>query len=1723
MRQAWKRSVLKLLRKSTLTTVSLLASLGFWLSYSVSEAQTERTGSDYDKANYSYLDHPCDPYYVGRDFPKLPAPAWVGDSEVDAVVVLAIDDMRDTAHYERFLRPIIDRLKKNDSAAGMSIMTNQVSPDDPQLQKWLSEGVTIDVHTIDHPCPCLQGGDLATAKSTYDRCVELMAKIPGNNPVAFRMPCCDSLNTPSPRFFAEVLHKRTPDGKFLQADSSVFMEYTPQDTSIPNHLILEANGESRFRKYLPFESFVNTITDYPYPYIIGRMSWQFPCMVPSDWEAQNLHRPNNPKTVEDWKAALDITVMKQGTMNLVFHPHNWIRSEQVVELIDYAEQKYGKRVKFLSFHEALSRINHNLLRDNPVRAQDGADNGVRLLDLNLDGFMDVVVGNEQAKLTRLWNPKTKSFQDTVSPFSTQKKGTFGESEFALARFGSLHETGVVALAKSTAAEEGVEVWSWSEAGWKRASSIETGLMSNDLVKQLSKRATLDWIQWRDLNHNGSSELLIFDPVTKRNGVYAMSSESSGLARIAELPDWVELFPGEGTDNGFRFIDFDNDGWDDVVLSNEEEFSAALYSPTANAWSVELRKGKRGEANAIPAISRNGTNNGAWFHSRHLWVQNEDTHRLPNLVDRLSFSDLVANVADRKNVSMPLPLEPKQALKTIRLENEQLRVEIVAHEPQTEDPVAFDWGLDGSLWVAEMSDYPLGVDGKGKPGGRVRILRDLDRDGFYEKSTLFLADVPYPNGIKVWRDGVLVMAVPDVLFLKDTNGDDVADVKEVLFRGFAQGNQQHRANGLRYGWNHRLYVANGDSGGEIESIKTGQRMSIRGRDLWIDPDTGAMGTTTGQTQFGRFRDRNGDWYGSNNANPFWRYELEDEFIQRNPYVRSTNAIEQVLREPGQGAVLPTSSLLQRFNDLHTANRFTSCCGPEFYQDLIWGDEYRDSVFVCEPVHNLVHRSKPEGDLRDFHRAISHAEFMTSSDNWFRPVMARTGPDGSVWVADMYRLVIEHPEWIPQDWQERLELRSGADRGRIYRIGLKPLREDLASLTELQESRGADLAAKLLSTNGWIRDMAQQKILWEQDQEAITELEKLLDARNPLPTRTQALWTLRACGKLTVPQAAAALQDRELRLQAIYASRELLRDSAELRSTIGQLASEADYRVALRANFMLGEFPAETAANAIATSLSLEDGRLRSAALSSINRENATAVFSSLAKSERKIELEVVDAVIASVLGFRGESEVAAVLEAALPKEESTSLASFIATLDVIRRRGFDVPEDYRAKIEQLVEKGRSILKEHQKQDRSLLLDQVRLWGVVGKLSDADVELLAELLAPEQDPVVRETALESLGKSNSVSVPKSLLAKWSSLLPSTRNQVFAQLVQRPSWARELVEGVRDGRLPVNQVSPAQIAALKNHTDLKVREGANALEAIKTTPRQELVDSWLAQPTPESDPVRGRQLFEKNCSACHKIGELGSPVGPDLLGLTDKSRKALVTAILDPNKAVEDKYLSVVVEKLDGQQIAGLVAQETSASITIYTADGKQIEIPRGDIETIGAHNTSFMPEGLEKQVDFQSVHDIIAFVVSNRPKSKEFRGNKPEVVVANLSGTFIAEARSAQIYGSTLVFEPLYGNLGWWTSADDLAIWTLEVKKGGRFEVELDYACDNGAAGGMFEIVVNGARVEGKVDGTGSWDNYKTIRVGEIDLPEGNIELTMQGVEELKSPLIDLRSIRVKRKN
>jgi putative membrane-bound dehydrogenase-like protein len=1169
----------------------------------------------------AYLDSD-DPFYPGRDFPKLITPQWVGEEDVDAVVILSIDDMRETPKYETFLRPILNRLKQIDGRAPVSIMVNTISPTNAQLQSWLKEGVSLECHTIGHPCPLCQRGDFHAASTNYHACVDLLNAIPGNKPVAFRMPCCDSMNSPSPRFYSEIFNRTSAQGNFLGIDSSVMVVLTTNDTSLPRELVLDADGRERFRKYLPTQtnattrvsmgSFATIIEDYPYPYVIGKTGWEFPCIVPSDWEANNLHAPNNPRTVEDWQRALDAIVLKQGVMTVVFHPHGWIKSEQMVEFIDYAATKYGRRVKFLNFKEAQERLNKNVgeLRTSKPRG----DNGVRLVDMNNDGYLDVIEATDiYRRFTRVWQPtltrkgywSEKSFPYRLSHASAQF-GILSSNSFpAVLWFGGMFDS----QGESSHSFNGQE-WQYQRNQFLAPEVLKDmyrGFPTNPPTPTTPNPWASDrGVRLRDLDHDGVCELIFGFPYYSAVGKW----ESNRWRKLDyTLPPGTSIVDAQGRDAGLRFVDVDGDGYDDVLFSNHERYSLHLFRKDSRdlrlkpGWSDEIISGTRSNAltDPIPPIVRDGTNrnNGVWFARSTMWIQNEDTAHLPDKVDRRTFKQLL-------ELGNPPPLSPEASLKTMRA-RPGFKIELVASEPLIRDPIAFDWSADGRLWVLEMSDYPLGVDGQGAPGGRLRVLTDTNGDGRYDEAVTFLDQLSCPEGMHCWRNGAIVIAGKDLFYAEDTNGDGAADVREVLFTGFSEGNQQHRANGFTYGLDGWLYGANGESDGMVRAVGgtssiSNAAVNIRGQDFRFDADRRLFEAIGGRSQFGLYRDDFGNWFGNNNSVWLWHHFFPVPYLSRNPLLPLKTTRRTLANYPNATRCFPISRTLSRFNDPYAANHVTSANSPVPYRDDLFGPQFSRSIFISEPVHNLVHRQVLEVDGVTFksRRAPeeTNSEFLASSDNWFRPTMLATGPDGALYVADMYRLVIEHPQWIPMEMQKRLDLRAGADKGRIYRV--LPENAPRKTIPNLAKLSAPELVAALDSPNGWQRDTVQRLLLERGDRSGANQLEALAKSARDPRVRLQALWILSGLKVLRSESLLSALQDQSdaVKEQAIKLSERF--NEAPIADALLKFVSNASPRLRYQLAFTLGELSDARAPEALLKLLQDADENIRNAALSSAPR-------------------------------------------------------------------------------------------------------------------------------------------------------------------------------------------------------------------------------------------------------------------------------------------------------------------------------------------------------------------------------------------------------------------------------------------------------------------------------------------------------------------------------------------
>lgn len=944
--------------------------------------------------------------------------------------------------------------------------------------------------------------------------------------------------------------------------------------------------------------------------------------------------------------------------------------------------------------------------------------------------------------------------------------------------------------------------------------------------------------------------------------------------------------------------------------------------------------------------------------------------------------------------------PEASLKALHLPA-GFEARIVAAEPLVLDPVAFDWDAKGRLWVVEMADYPLGLDNAGAKGGRIRVLDDRDGDGMYDHSSLFAGDLNFPNGLITWRDGVIVTAAPDILYLEDTTGDGIADKREVLYTGLSEGNEQLRANGLRWGLDNWIHVAAGGHHGKhgadtkLRSTRAGTETLVGSRDFRIRPDTGEVEAQSGPTQFGRNRDNWGHWFGTQNSHPLWHYVLPDHYLKRNPHFAAPEGRVQL---PGGSnpPVFAASPPEKRFHSFQQAGRYTSACGGMIYRDSHLFPEVQTMAFIAEPFHNLVQQLelKPDGVTFSAQRIGGEKgpDFFASEDRWCRPVMIRTGPDGALWIADMYRYMIEHPHWLPEEGKAELlpHYRLGDDRGRIYRVSRagtapRPV-PDLASLD------AGGLVEQFNSPNGWVRDKAQQLLFWRGESPELTgALQELaLKAPDPL-ARLHALCALDGFGKLgesTEALAAAldhshpGLRENALRLAESVEDPDILMKSLAL-------ATDPDKKVRLQLAFSLGQSKQPEAGKALAALLNQHGGDpfLAAAVLSSALphlrqlAEAATpeARLSLLPMALAAGDREAIARLVAPAFDFEGKSP---------DNTPAARWRGFEAFLEELEARNLD-PETLR--------------KNSTADSLSGLLGQTdRLFAeATARMNEAAAPLPEHLAAAAllaRNPPSRGRALAFLSAklasasnteewpailaafaaTGDASLPDLVLKPWSQLSPEQRGLTLGTLMTRPAWTAALLAALESGTLRPADFDPTRRMQLLNHSDKALKEKAAGLFNLAASPgRADLLARYQPAISLTGDAAKGHLIYRRACAACHQRGGEGLAVGPRLETVIDHPAEKILTNILDPNLDIQPGFHAYSATLKNGGQLFGLLAAESAASLTFKTLDAKTHAVRRDEIAGLQSTNLSLMPEGLEAAITVEEMADLIAFLRRKAP--------------------------------------------------------------------------------------------------------------------------------------------------
>lgn len=958
------------------------------------------------------------------------------------------------------------------------------------------------------------------------------------------------------------------------------------------------------------------------------------------------------------------------------------------------------------------------------------------------------------------------------------------------------------------------------------------------------------------------------------------------------------------------------------------------------------------------------------------------------------------------------------------------VELVAAEPLIVDPVAIDFGPDGKLWVVEMHDYPSGLDGNWQPGGRVKFLSDTNSDGRYDVATVFLDGIPFPTGLMAWRKGVLVCAAPDILYAEDVTGDGRADKVEKLFTGFITDNYQARVNGLSLGLDNWIYGANGLRGGEITGVLGGQTVNLSGRDFRMHPQTRAFEPVSGLTQQGRVRDDWGNWFGCDNSHLLWHYPLPDQYARRNPHVTLPSA--RVEPAPGELAhrVFPLVTPQERFNRPDHLNRITSACGLGLYRDDLLGTNYTGDAFICEPVHNLVTRRQVAPRSATFTATRppdeQDSEFFASADPWFRPAQAITGPDGALWIVDMYRQVIEHPRWIPPERLATLDVRAGADRGRIYRV--YPRGAKLRPVRDLSQLSLAELASALDTPNGTARDLVHREFLhryeavWKgswsagaasEHDRAADVLQTLLKSPTSPAVRLQTLCVLEGISSLSRSVLSVAADDINpaVRFHAIRLCEPkpaLVPPDARLvwREKVDALAAQptqggwrlelplkmtedADLHVRYQLALSLGNWndPRAGAALAKLAVRDMGDEWMRAAILSSALNQAQTILPAVLATPvDAPGREELTSQLIATLAATGGESALGGLLHSLVPAAWTETApwqwVALASLQDALDQRKVQVAS---LKLGNHAEAGRSgeRLKQIYAAAHALALDAkadpaarsaaIRLHGRGYNDAVADLPRLVAMLSDLTDRNLQAVVLERLRVNRDPQLGGMVLSQWAAYPPSLRLVVVELLATRDVWTRELLLAVEQGRVAPGEIPVGRKDLLQRHRNEEIK--ALALKCLGDPANQDrvaVVQRVQALLPVGGDRERGREVFAKNCAQCHALAGQGFVVGPDLAAFRSKPVSDWLVAILNPNAAIEPRYIAYEVELTDGRSLSGLIADETNNGFSLVQAGGIKHVLRRAEISGLRAVSLSLMPEGLEQVLTPGDLADLVAYL-------------------------------------------------------------------------------------------------------------------------------------------------------
>ena len=960
-------------------------------------------------------------------------------------------------------------------------------------------------------------------------------------------------------------------------------------------------------------------------------------------------------------------------------------------------------------------------------------------------------------------------------------------------------------------------------------------------------------------------------------------------------------------------------------------------------------------------------------------------------------------------------DPKDILATFEL-HPDFQLEVAAMEPAVLDPVDLVFDELGRPFVIEMPGYPF--PDPANPGKLV-LLEDRDGDGLHETRKVYADGFALADSLMPFEGGFLVASPPEILFLKDTDGDDVADVRQIVFSGIAVENPQHNVNGLTYAIDNWIYAANGGNSGTI-AVPAAATFAMRFDDFRIDHELKRIeraGRSTGGFEIAF--DNWGRMFGTHNLYPMSHLVFPGPWIDGLPQPR-TGTLHQLPDDVENGLVriYPIGEQETRVNHPEQSGYFSGSCGITHYGGGAFGPEFDGNLFVCDVVLNLVHRRILEPDGTSFVARRDDrpkAEFLASTDRAFRPVNMAVAPDGSLWVVDMHRDVIEHPEWIPDEIEQGVDLDAGKDMGRLFRISPK---SGLPRVTpNFQRDEIETVVAALEHPNQWCRLTAQRLLVEWDDDRAVPALQKLArDSAVPV-ARAHAMWTLDALDALDVETLLAAFRSdsNELIEHAIRLAIPRINRSAEVADVVARIYTRPNARMRMWAALAYSQYrePQFDATPQLLTILGEHgaDPMMRLALLPGL-LQDADDALSALLTGDRPSDggnemLALLAEASVSRLPLKEAQRLLDVTASTAQKDPPAAqafLAGFSAGL-TSTKSAFDSKSERDALAQSvsplLQVESTPLLREVWSVARALELKSVprqdealrRARAVVEDASaksgdrvdnlrivefapfDDRADLLYTLLDTRQPRELQREAIQQLQREDSQEIALRLIAMWRTLGPETRPTAGDILLYKRPNNDLLLDALEAGKISLGEMDfhlERRRVLLRSRNPNVVRRAEALFTDAGVVTRKEAMAAMQPALSLVGNVARGEFVFSELCLRCHRMRDDGGDLGPNLTEVYRKSRETLLHDILDPNAAVVTAYVSYTIERNNGEIVSGLIAEETDGSVAIRDANGVRTVVERSDIREMISDGLSLMPEELESGLDAQAMADLLAYL-------------------------------------------------------------------------------------------------------------------------------------------------------